>query len=296
MRAKFISRVYPADFIILFYYLLVGLFIIVAGALGKLEHWWFYALHHLVVFLLVGFLLSKVKATGKNLLSFIRLMYPMVLFGVMYRETHDLDQVIFAKPLDWYFAIWDQFIFKFRPCVDFATKFGMRWFSELMHIGYFSYFPIIVSLPLIWWFRGRLDMVKRRIFDLAFVYMISNFLFIILPVQGPRVQIPDAGVIPRIGYIFGPFFEWLFVTGGIAGAAFPSSHCSIATIVAANSIKDIPKASPFIWLAVLMLYLATVYGRFHYAVDVIYGAGLGLICFIITPYIYRWLEGFRSEG
>ncbi len=287
------SHYSPVDIVIMAYYLIVGVFILISGLLGRLDNWWFYTLHHLLVLILIPTIIVKLDAKKRDIRSFIRLAYPLFLFGGMYRETHNLDQVIFTRPLDYYFIEWDRILFKCQPCVEFATRWSAPWFSEIIHALYGSYFIIIVLLPLVWWFRKRPDMVHRRVFDLTFTYIIFYMIFIILPVQGPRVQLPEAVNIPRVGYLFAPFFEFLFSKGGIAGAAFPSSHCGIATVVAAYSFRDIPKAWPIPVILALGIYFATVYGRFHYAVDVFYGVGLGLICSIVSGYVYNY---FRSRG
>jgi len=296
LRAKTITKFSPSDIIILGYYLVVAVFIVAAGVSCRLENWWRYFLHHLLVLTILPIFIIKFGALKRNLLSFLRLFYPILLFGSMYRETHDLDQVIFVRPLDFYFAEWDRILFGCQPYIDFATRFSSAWFSEIMHAGYFSYFIIIVLLPLVWWFRRRPDMVQRRVFDLSFTFTVFYFIFILLPVQGPRVQIPEAASIPRNGYLFAPFFRWLFRTARIFGAAFPSSHCGVSALVMANSIKDIPKGAKFVAIMSFAIFLSTVYGRFHYAVDVIYGAGLGLICYILAPYVYRRFKGKGFSG
>ena len=273
------------DRLLIAYYAVIGAYIVVGAALGRLPNWPIYVAHHAIVLVLLIAVVPRIRIDGRG--AFLRLFYPVLLFGSMYRETHDIDQIIFAQPLDYYIAGWDKIIFKCQPSIEFATHFGSAIFSEVMHFAYYSYFGIIVFLPLLWWFRRRPDMMERRVFDIAFAYSVFYTIFIILPVQGPRVQLPGAIGMARPGYIFAPFFGWLFKTAGIAGAAFPSSHCGITTVVLAASVRDVPKAAPFIALAATMLYLATVYGRFHYGVDVIYGIGLGMICFIVSPYVFK---------
>ena len=140
--------------------------------------------------------------------------------------------------------------------------------------------------------------IEKAVFNITFTFVVFYLIFIILPVQGPRVQLPGAIGMPRPGYIFAPFFEWLFNTMGIAGAAFPSSHCGVATVVFLMSAKYIPRAAPVVAIFVVLLFCATVYGRFHYAVDVFYGIGLGAICYILAPYVRQALikSGFTGPN
>jgi membrane-associated phospholipid phosphatase len=291
------DRILPfraVDRLLIAYYLVVGIYIIIGAACGRLQNWPIFTIHHVVVIILLTVFIPRIRQDGRSATAFLRLFYPILLSSLMYRETHEIDQILFSQPIDLYFAEWDKILFNCQPSIAFATRFGGALFSEIMHFGYFSYFGFIVLLPLLWWFKRRPDMVERRVFDMAFTYSIFSLIFIILPVQGPRVQLPGAIGMARPGYIFAPFFGWLFKAAGIAGAAFPSSHCGITTVVLANCTRDFPKIAPFAAILAVMLFLATVYGRFHYGVDVIYGIGLGLICFIVSPYVFKSLQ--RKNG
>ncbi len=289
------SKYSPTDLVLSIYLSLSGIYIVISGLLGRLDGWWKFAIHHLVLLILI-FAVSRIKTKKRNLLSFVRYLYPLFLYGSMYRETHEIDQAIFTKPLDYFFIVWDNLLFNSQPSVEFANYLNAPWFSEIMHFFYFSYFFLIVCLPLIYWIRKNPAMTERRTFDLSFTYVIFYSIFIILPVHGPRVEFPPAVDIPRTGFFFGPFFERLFIGLRIAGAAFPSSHCGIAALVTGLSIYDFKKFWPVIALCTLGVFLATVFGRFHYAVDVIYGGALGLLCLIFTGRIHSWLHRIGYKG
>lgn len=285
----------PTDIVLTAYLWWSGTYIVIMGLLGRLDGWWKFAIHHAILLLLI-FGITRIRTRKRNIISFFRYLYPILLFGSIYRETHDIDQAIFSKPLDYYFMVWDKLLFNSQPSVAFAKFLNAPWFSEIMHFFYFSYFFLIVCLPLIYWIRKKPEMTERRTFDLSFTYVIFYSIFIILPVQGPRVQLSAAVNIPRTGYFFGPFFERLFEGLQIAGAAFPSSHCGIAALVAGLSLYDFKKSWPIISILTLGVFLATVYGRFHYAVDVIYGGALGLLCLIFSGHVHSWLhrKGFKG--
>ena len=117
-------------------WLLSGIYIVIAGLLGRLDGWWKFAIHHLVLLILI-FAVSRIKIKKWNLLSFVRYLYPLFLYGSMYRETHEIDQVIFTKPLDYYFIVWDKLLFNSQPSIDFANYINAPWFSEIMHFFYF---------------------------------------------------------------------------------------------------------------------------------------------------------------
>jgi membrane-associated phospholipid phosphatase len=55
------------------------------------------------------------------------------------------------------------------------------------------------------------------------------------------------------------------------GAAFPSSHVAAAACTLYFSFRYLRRLFPFHTVAVVLLCLSTVYGRYHYAVDVVAG-------------------------
>lgn len=291
----------PADFVLTFYLAWTGIFVVIAGIAGRLDRWWLFAVHHLLMIIGI-FVVSRIeadfadKSLKSRVLTFVRNLYPLFIFGAMYRETHELHHVFFTKPLDYYFVVWDELLFKSQPCVAFAEFCNAPWFSEILHFFYFSFFFLIVCLPLYHWFRKDFALAARRVFDLSFTFTIFFSLFVMLPVYGPRVAFPPAVDIPRTGYFFGPFFERLFTGLKIAGAAFPSSHSGISAMVAAFAVKDMPKYWPIVALFAFGVFLATVFGRFHYAVDVIYGAALGFLCYMFADEVYSRLESFGFRG
>ena len=64
--------------------------------------------------------------------------------------------------------------------------------------------------------------------------------------------------------------------GGVRGGAFPSTHVTISTLVLFTAWSRQRPLGCLLLPFVVGIYFATVYGRFHYGVDVIAGWLLAL--------------------
>jgi membrane-associated phospholipid phosphatase len=75
-----------------------------------------------------------------------------------------------------------------------------------------------------------------------------------------------------------------------AGAAFPSSHVAVSLCTCLFSWRYLRRIRWVHALMVTLLCLATVYCRYHYAVDVIAGVVAGLILVPLGDWLHRRTE------
>ena len=61
------------------------------------------------------------------------------------------------------------------------------------------------------------------------------------------------------------------------GGAFPSAHCSAATVMLILSYKYDKKLYFLILPIIITLYISTMYGRYHYPLDVLAGIIAGIV-------------------
>jgi membrane-associated phospholipid phosphatase len=114
-------------------------------------------------------------------------------------------------------------------------------------------------------------------------------MFPYFPSDPPRVVFPGAD-LPGVVTPIRAFNLHLVGNYGIHSSVFPSAHVSMAFASAWGLICFLPERP---WVGRLMLVyaisvaVATVYGRYHYAVDAAAGAVVGLvalaICLVTSP-------------
>ena len=224
---------------------------------------------------------------------FCRIGVQMALLPWWYPDTYELNRVFLN--LDHLFAGYEQWLFGCQPALLFSQAFSHPVFSELMHLGYASYFPLIALVTLFYFFC-RYQEFDRTAFIILTSFFVYYVIFIFLPVTGPQYYYLAAGleqiaqgVFPDVGNYFAShqealttpgysdgFFYQCVVSAHEAGerptAAFPSSHVGITSILMVLAWRSRSKRLFFFMLPFFMLMcFATVYIQAHYAIDVIGG-------------------------
>lgn len=222
-----------------------------------------------------------------------RIGFQMTLLSWWYPDTYELNRVF--PNLDHVFAGYEQQLFGCHPALLFSQAFSHPAFSELMHLGYASYYPLIAIVTLFYFFF-RYKEFERTAFIILTAFFIYYVIFVLLPVTGPQYYyqavgldtiaqgvFPDVGsyfathdeALPIPGYPNGFFYRFVasaHEAGECPTAAFPSSHVGITSILMmlvwrSRNRKFFFGMLPFF---VLMCF-ATVYIQAHYAIDVIGG-------------------------
>jgi membrane-associated phospholipid phosphatase len=120
----------------------------------------------------------------------------------------------------------------------------------------------------------------HRFLEVLFLGTLTAYALILLvPTQSPRVafaglDLPAYNEFPR------PLNVWLLDHLDISTSVFPSGHVAVAFSCAFGLFRAAPRRKR-VWLPVLitacLVFLATIYGRYHYAVD---GAASVLIAIV----------------
>lgn len=169
---------------------------------------------------------------------------------------------------------WDRALFGTDPARTLAAAFPSPVLSELLHAAYLSYYAIIYGPPLLMYARGAIREFDGAVlsFTIAMVGCLALFCFI--PVSGPRYEWLAPQGIPE------GFFRRLSVAvlegGSARGTAFPSSHLAIALSLSLSSFAFRRWLGMLTLGLTLLLGVGAVYGGFHYATDMIAGAGVGV--------------------
>lgn len=240
----------------------------------------------------------------------LRHIYPLTLLGYWYPDTYEFCQLF--PNLDYAFAEADRALTGCQPSLVFSRLLPSKLWSELFHMGYFSYYPLIaltVLAPLI---------TDRRLFGrTVFIVVVSFFLYyliyLFLPVAGPQyyfhaigAEAAEAGRFAQLGDYFrfhtdmnpspGPdgLFRRLVEAAQAGGerptAAFPSSHVGVSTVLMLL-LRDNRRA--LMWCALpfyVLLCCATVYIEAHYLVDVFGGLFTAFLFYRLAGRLYAHAE------
>lgn len=233
-----------------------------------------------------------------RLTLFLRITVQLALLGWWYPDTYEINRML--PNLDHVFAQWEQDVFGCQPALLFCKHMPWAVVSELMHMGYAAYYPMIVFV-VVYYFLFRYKEFERASFVVLTAFFIYYLIFIFLPVAGPTfyykavgISKITQGIFPNVydyfnyyqdclttpGYQDGLFYH-LVESAKAAGerptAAFPSSHVGISTVLMLLAWHTGNRRMFYILLPFyFFLCLSTVYIQAHYAIDVVAGLVSGV--------------------
>lgn len=241
-------------------------------------------------------------------IRFSRFAFVGALLIYWYPETFDINRMI--PNFDYLLADLEQKIFGFQPALAFSQMYPQRWFCELLNMGYFAYYPLIIGTSAYLYFKDR------RYFEYFFFIVLFSFfcyytLYILFPTAGPQFYFQaigldqaQAGIFPHVGYYFDKhqelltpasnsgFFSQMVQNTQQVGerptAAFPSSHVGISTLIFILILKN----RRYIFFSMLFpIYLAlvaaTVYIQAHYVIDVLAGLVTSVMFYFLGSIVYK---------
>lgn len=259
---------------------------------------WIIGLHWMIVYH------ASVKA-GKAF-DLLRHFYPILLYAPLYNETGNLNQLFYAGTMDPAFYRLEQAVFGCQPAFLFMDRLPYLWVSEIFYAAYFSYYIMIAGCGLALFLKGR-RYFAHYISVVSLVFYVCFIIYIFLPVVGPPIYYFEKGSFPMpeefLKQVSAPPYPEA-VTHGLfykimaliykyceaPGAAFPSSHVAVALTTLFFSFKYIPKIRFFHAIVVALLCGATVYCRYHFAIDIAAGAATALIAVPLADWLFK-----RSE-
>lgn len=244
-----------------------------------------------------------------RLTRFVRVVVQLALLSWWYPDTYELNRML--PNLDHVFAQWEQDVFGCQPALLFSKALPWPFFSELMDLGYASYYPMIVVV-VAFYFIFRYYEFERASFIVLTAFFIYYVIFVLVPVTGPTFYYKAAGLgnitqgifpnvhdyfnycqdcLPSPGYAKGVFFQ-LVEDAKAAGerptAAFPSSHVGISTVLMLLSWHTGNRRLSYVLLPFyVLLCFATVYIQAHYAIDALAGLVSGVVLYFALMAVSR---------
>jgi membrane-associated phospholipid phosphatase len=223
------------------------------------------------------------------ILQFVRDWHPILLFPVLYKEVELLAPAIGNWRLTTVIPTLEATLFAGQPSLYLSERLHFVPLSELLHFCYLSYIIVIPAVSGYWYAVGRRAAFHELVMLLTTVMLASYLFFIFFPVDSPYYRSDRVGP-PLAGHFFFELVHELSDRGGARGGAFPSAHVSGAIVVMLVAWRHQRRLAYVLAPVIAGVVVATVYGRFHYALDTAAGLALGVAAFSI----YRRSSNRRS--
>lgn len=203
-------------------------------------------------------------------------LMPSVIMGHFALEP--LLTAVHPVLLDGYLAAADLRLFGAHPSYVLGNLAGPV-LTELLLICYYSYFIGPFGLALLLYFKGKREHYEELAMALTFFFAINFVCYALVPAIGPRYYLAGIFEAPLQGVYLTPLLDGLMRTAYFSRDCFPSGHTGVTLTVLIFAWRY---QRTFFWMFLPIgtgLILATLVGRFHYGIDLIFA--LPVVAFVV---------------
>lgn len=216
----------------------------------------------------------------------IHAWYPLGYFAFFFEEMQFLVHAVHQEWFDEYLIAIDRVVFGVHPTV-WVEQFATYWLTELLQLAYASYFllPFVVGATL--WVGQRRDEFDRFMLASAVAYVTCYVVFVAFPIEGPFHTLGHLQQVELSGGAVTAAVEWIERYGRVHGGAFPSAHMAGSVVALLAAWRAVPRLGYALLPVVIAIAAATIYGRYHYVVDVVAGAVAGTMGVLVARHRSR---------
>ncbi|MGH9835934.1 MAG: phosphatase PAP2 family protein, partial [Blastocatellia bacterium] len=224
--------------------------------------------------------LAHTRARRVRGLGFFSHWYPTLLFLFFFEEIGLIVRAIFPGWFDEYLIKADYALFGAHPTV-WIEQFSNYWLNEYMQLVYMSYFLLTIGLGAYLWLRGRRKEFAVFIASTCAAYYLCYVIFVLFPIESPHHTLRHLQQVELAGGPITAFINLIEKHGRVHGGAFPSAHVAGSMVVLISAWRFARRIGYWLTPLVLSICVATVYGRYHYVMDVFAGILMAAIgCWI----------------
>lgn len=236
------------------------------------------------------------KSRKRLVKFFLRAGSVQLSFFYLFTIDVRLQHIFFSQWDDQAVINIEQHLFGVQPTI-WIQRLISPWLTEWMifcYVFYVALYPVLSAM--IYYRRGEREM-EDYLYYLSLAMVLGTMSSIFFPVAGPMRQIGGLYDVPLRGYFFASIGEFVRNNVHSPGGAFPSIHCAAATIMLWMAFRYSRVSFYVLAPVILSLYISTVYGRFHYLLDVIAGILVAVLSMALGPVLLKaWDQFAPKEG
>lgn len=236
-------------------------------------------------------LLKRAPARLSPVGRVLRDIYPLIWILPFWTELDFIRRFLHDTAFDRVIGALDLAIFRVHINEVWMPAMPWVWFSEILHLAYFSYY-LIVIVPLLYMaLRGSSEMKLDMTFRVVLVYYACFFIYIAFPVDGPHF-LSEHHQGPHQQGLFYRLDQALQGQGDALGCSFPSSHVAASVTMAYLGFRWFSRpAAALLTLGAAGVAVSTVYTQHHFAIDSLVGILWALwIQLLLAPALFEWWE------
>ena len=243
--------------------------------------------YHYALALLIPFLLTTAAAyETRNSAPWSRVLRDwgaLSLILLAYRQVEWFAGKPVLASLQQIWVGWDHHVLDdlgLRAMLESAGSF----IPSLLEATYLLLYAVPAAcMGALYWYghRSRIDRFLTTLFVGTFC---AYALLPHFPTVPPRIAFPAEDPAP-LASLWRSVNIWLFEHCDISTSVFPSGHVAVAFSSAFGLLSAIPERRPlcsFVFAIAAVVFTATVYCRYHYAVDGIASIGISVFAWLST--------------
>jgi membrane-associated phospholipid phosphatase len=230
-------------------------------------------------------LLVSQRAEERRWLRSLRPWLPFFFILVAYRESGLLLSPDPAHRLDFMFIRLDNAILK-QPAVLWTLQRGAPWIQHYLEMSYLLCYPIVpLGLASLYLVKERGEAARDHFWTAVLLASLTcYFLFPFFPLAPPRELFNDLPG-PRVAPLLRALNHWFLGHYAVGASLFPSAHVASTTAMALVMRNYLPRLGWVFVVVAASIALATIYGRYHYALDAMAGILVGMAAYWVAC---RW--------
>jgi membrane-associated phospholipid phosphatase len=208
--------------------------------------------------------------------------YPLLIPLVAFPEAALLHDLFFDEWQDRYILDIEARLFGTPPTV-WIGQFRRQSFSEMLQLGYLSYFFFLPLVGVVLYRRRDKTSFFGVMAATMLAYVACYVIYLVFPTEGPAhtLRHMHSSPIPE-----GPLASLVqfMQRAGTHGNAFPSAHVAGAVVPAIFAAKYAIRYAPLLFASLILMCAGAVYDRYHYVSDVAAGLVIGIAAaaFVLT--------------
>lgn len=249
--------------------------------------WRPFAVTLLAVLLFAAFAYGEAHECSRTF-SMARDWLPGALILSAYQEMDWFAFLPHDHHLEFFWIEWDRWLLYkagLQRAVEWLGSIGPS-FLELCYLLVYAVGPFTVAVLYI---VHRRELVNRLLVIYLLGTLLSYAMFPFFPSDPPRIVFGGADA-PNILTALRRFNLWLVNGYGIHSSVFPSAHVSSAFSAAWALLLLLPDKKRYgvgMLIYAVSVSIATIYGRYHYAADVVAGFWVSAAAGIVGALILR---------
>lgn len=228
---------------------------------------------------------------------------PFIAATFVYENLRRFTAVLRHRPIDAWLERADRALFGGTSPTLWMSRIQTPLLTDYMAFAYGLYFALPLALVALLYLRARRRDFVELSSALVLCFYAGFVLYVLFPAGPPRFYAPFQPLMPPLrSFVFDHTQgRWDALNPVKVYASFPSLHCAIATVTVcyatrfADLLRDRRVLPAVVAPLVISLWVATVYLRHHWVIDVFAGQTLGLVAFAASRGIRRRFEAWEVQ-